>query len=71
MEAIFAAALGAVVTVLGGDRVVQSVRSRRNSNGHVTKADLQELRDEITTLNTLFARHLGYHEGMEKRANGG
>lgn len=74
MEQALIALIGAFTALLGGDRLYQTVRQRRqNSNGAITKEDITSIctrldgvSTKIETLNSRMERHLGYHEGIKE-----
>lgn len=59
--------IGVMVALLGGDRLVTSVKARRNghSSGLATKQDVQEVKDLVTAYHTEFREHKAFHQGRE------
>tara|TARA_Y100000310_G_scaffold216017_1_gene216978 strand:- start:495 stop:719 length:225 start_codon:yes stop_codon:yes gene_type:complete len=56
---------GVLVALLGGDRLIQGVRARRNGNAPATRRDVEKIRAVVTQLQLDMEGHLSYHKGYE------
>jgi len=59
--------IAAAVAVIGGDRAWQMIKFKRNGKSLATKADINEMSNDLTekisSLDRRMERHLGFHEG--------
>lgn len=69
------AVVTALTTALGGERVYQGMRAKRNGYGPLTRTDLKRMEDSLgkltTSVDTLairFERHVGQHEGLNTKS---